>query len=441
MTDPTAQSTAVQATDWPKVVVAGAESRPGLVIVRALGRVGVPVVAVGTGSTPLGLKSRYAVEHHLVPSAVSDPQDFVAGVLDVAGRTGSALIVPASESALVALDAQREQVDAVTQLAAAPSEAVRLSLDKRRMLPFAESLGLPVPRTARGGGKEALLEATRGFTFPLAVKPFGPGALLRAQTGKQIDLKVVFADDREALERILERWEGHAPSLIAQEYVQGIGVGIEAVYDRGQPIAHLAYDRVREFPLTGGVATIRKSIAAPSEAVAMTHRLAREMDWHGVLMSEWKRRDDGSYVFMELNGRFSAGGAVTLKSGYNFPHAVTALFLDRPLPTFGGYRTGMIERWLIGDVLAIQDYALRRLERRPASSSATRLPPAGTVAIDFLKDFRPGVSLDEVERDDLRPVATWLRQLSGQVVRSTSQVGKAAIRPLVKPLLDRVRRR
>ena len=431
---------AVTQPAWPRILVAGAESRPGLIVIRALGREGIPVVAVGAGRRPLGFASRYAVECRRAPAAVADPDGFVDGVLRAARDTGAALVVPASESALVALEARREEVDEVVPLAAAPSDAVRMSLDKRRMLPFAEELGLPVPRTARGGSREELAEATREFVFPLAVKPFGPGTLLRAQTGKPMDLKVAFADDRPTFERILDRWEAHVTGLIAQEYVAGMGVGIEAIYDRGRHVASLAYDRVREFPYTGGVATIRRSIPLPSEQVEWTNRLAAEMKWHGVVMSEWKRRADGQYVFMELNGRFSAGGAVTLKSGYNFPYCVAALFLGRPLPRFMEYETGKVERWLIGDVMALEHYAVQRLTEGRGETVATRLPPARKVATDFLRDFRPGVSLDEVEGDDLRPIATWLGELLVQVFRSSAEVGKAVLRPWLKPVLDRIRR-
>jgi len=430
----------VPAAAWPRVLVAGAESRPGLIVIRALGREGVPVVAVGAGRRPLGFASKYALQCRRAPSAVHDADGFVDGVLEAARGAGARLIVPASESALVALEARRDEVDAVAPLAAAPSDAVRLSLDKRRMLPFAESLGLPVPRTARGGSRDELMDATRDFVFPLAVKPFGPGTMLRAQTGKPMDLKVAFADDRESFARILDRWQEHVAGLIAQEYVAGMGVGIEAVYDRGRHVASLAYDRVREFPFTGGVATIRRSIPLPSEQVEWTNRLAEEMKWHGVVMSEWKRRADGQYVFMELNGRFSAGGAVTLKSGYNFPYCVAALFLDRPVPRFSEYETGKVERWLIGDVMALEHYAIQRLSGTEGETVATRMPSLRKVVSDLAADFRPGVSFDEVEGDDLRPILTWLGELLGQVFRSSAEVGKAVLRPWLKPALDRLRR-
>ncbi|MEZ4417533.1 MAG: ATP-grasp domain-containing protein [Gemmatimonadota bacterium] len=422
------------AGSWPPVLVAGAESRPGLLVVRGLGRAGIPVIAAGSGGRPLGFASRYATVCRTVAPSVADADRFVGDVLDVARSEGAALIVPATESALVALEGRREEVDAVAPLAAAPSAAVRRSLDKREMLPLAERLGLPIPRQAQGQSLADLFERTRDFEFPVAIKPFGPGVLVRAQTGQTLDLKVTFAENRGQLEQILSGWPGLAPALIVQEYVLGLGVGIEGVYDHGRRRAMLAYDRVRENPLTGGVATIRRSIPLPEEQAHLSDRLLEHLGWHGVGMTEWKRRPDGRYVFMELNGRFSAGGTVTLDSGLNFPHFVAALFLGRPLPTAAAYRVGVTERWLIGDLQMLERYAVERLSRTPRESVATRLPSAGRVLVDFVADFRPGVHLDEVKRDDWGPLRPWLVEVLRQVLHSGVQVGKAALRPWVAPL-------
>lgn len=427
---PSSARVEVPSAAWPPVLVTGAESRPGLLVVRGLGRAGIPVLAAGSGPRPLGFASRYARVRQAVPSAAADPDGFVDAVVDLARREGAGLIMPATESSLVALDARRSDVDAAAPLAAAPSSAVRTSLDKRAMLPLAAELGLDVPRTARGTSAAELLERAADFVFPLAIKPFGPGVLVEAQTGRSMDLKVTFADDRAALTRILAEWEDRAAGLIVQEYVQGLGVGVEGVYDAGRRVALLAYDRVRENPITGGVATIRRSIALPPDLAAGTDRLLAHLGWHGVGMTEWKRRPDGRHVFMELNGRFSAGGAVTMDSGFNFPHLVAALFLGRPLPSFPPYALGVTERWLIGDLQALERYAVARLEGQ-GSSVATRLPPVSRVLADFVRDFRPGVGLDEVKGDDLRPLVPWLLDVVSQTGRSAVRLGKALLRPWV----------
>jgi len=98
---------------------------------------------------------------------------------------------------------------------------------------------------------------------------------------------VRYARTPEELQQALHPFAQDARALLVQEYAPGTGRCVAALCGRGEPLALLAYSREREFPLSGGVSVLRKTI--PLDARLATHAttLLREIGWHGVAMVEF----------------------------------------------------------------------------------------------------------------------------------------------------------
>ena len=390
-------------TALPTVLVTGADQHQGLAVIRGLGIAGIPVVACGAEPHSIGFYSRFTVAKACYASPFSSQKGLVADILRVVRQTGAELIIPTVESTLVVLNQWREIVERHARLAAPPPEVFEYAINKAKTLHLARGLGVPVPRSAEGDSAEEILRRAADLVFPVAIKPRGHA--LHSTTANTLDFKVRYARTLEELRLLLQPFEREAGAVLVQEYAPGVGRCVAALCRRGEPIVLFAYSREREFPLSGGVSVVRKSIPLDERLAAYTTALLRQIAWHGVAMVEFKYdRAADRYTLMEINGRFQASTALSLDAGINLPRLVAALYgIGEPGPT-PSYRVGIEERWLRGDLLALRD-GLGGVKRRLTTGPAGAPPSRARVLGQFLRDFRPGMRYDEFKWYDWRPGA------------------------------------
>jgi predicted ATP-grasp superfamily ATP-dependent carboligase len=387
-----------------KVLVAGADQHQGLAIIQALGRKGIPVIACGAEPRSLGCYSRYAVERHVYTSPLVNKTGFTAEMLDIIRRTRPDVIIPGVESTLIGLDECRREFEPETILAAPPSDVLAYAIDKSKTLEVANRLGVPVPTTVKGRTLEEVLAHAMPLTFPVAIKP--RGHRLYAATAHSANFKVRYARSLNELQQILRSIEADISHVLVQECVSGIGVCVGAIADHGIPLAMLAYRRLRELPLTGGVSVVRQTIALHELLRQYVTALLNEIKWHGVAMVEFKYDPTThSYYLMEINGRFQASTALIMDAGLNFPYLVVSLHLYGKIDGPTVYRVGIRERWLRGDLQALYGYLVGADMEPMRKNPLCRLPPKSVAIQNFLRDFRPGTRYDEFKLHDWKPAA------------------------------------
>jgi len=87
------------------------------------------------------------------------------------------------------------------------------------------------------------------------------------------------------------------------------------------------HEELRSVPRRGGSGThlrIRRDDALKRAA----SELLRSIGWHGIALVEFRRRDDGSLVLMEVNPKFWASYALASEHGYRFASTMVAVTLD-----------------------------------------------------------------------------------------------------------------
>jgi len=336
---------------------------------------------------PLALRGRARPLH----TAVSKPAALHRyDLLRIIRRTEPALVIPTVESTLVLLSEARDLLERHTTLAAPPPEVLDYALDKGKTLRLAARLGVPVPRSVQGERTGEIVWRALGSASRWRSSPMGTGYTAPPRT--------------PWASRCATPGRPKSCSRCCTRSHRTPGRSVAALCGRGEPLALLAYSREREFPLSGGVSVLRKTI--PLDARLATHAttLLREIGWHGVAMVEFKHdRASDSYTLMEINGRFQASTALSLDAGLNLPRLVAALYdvvEAGPIPT---YRVGVEERWLRGDLLALRD-GLAARHRRSATAAPAGAPPSRTAVVwHFLRDFRPRVRYDEFKWYDWHP--------------------------------------
>lgn len=409
-------------TQRNKVLVTGAEEHQGLAVIRGLGLAGIPVVACGTSRYSLGFHSRFAIETYRYTSPLESPQRFLSDICEIVRRSRPALVIPAVESTLVVLNDARQRLERHTTLAAPAPEILEYAIDKAKTLELAMRLGVPVPRSVQGETLDEILASAATLAFPVAIKPRGHG--LHSSTANTLGFKVRYARSLAELEGTLAPFRRDGRALLVQEYVPGTGRCVSAVCRRGEPLVLFAYAREREFPLSGGVSVLRRSIALDERLERYVAALLRAIGWHGVAMVEFKYDDRVErYTLMEINGRFQASTALSLDAGLNLPHLVACVYLDRDPRPVARYKIGVRERWLRGDLMALRD-----------GLTPPRHTPHALVLWRFLWDFRPGIRYDEFKLFDWKPGLVECGALLGLLAAWATEAARAALRYVTRYL-------
>ena len=331
------------------VLVLDGNQRSALATVRSLGKREIPVI-VGDESVPtLAGSSKYCHENMVYPSPYSMPEEFVEAVKNFSVQRGVEVLFSMSDvTTALLLRYQEEFGVAGIKLASASSSAFETLTDKRKLCCLAEELNIPIPVTRHVVSKDTLRTALRDLHFPVVLKPYRS----RIFTGRQwITASVAYADSVQRIERITaenESFRDH-PFLL-QEYIKGEGRGIFALYDQGRCLALFAHRRLREKPLSGGVSVLSESVPVDPDMSELSRRLLDHVKWHGVAMVEFKVSLNGTPYLMEVNARFWGSLQLAIDAGVDFPWLLYQMATNAPLDRVNGYRVGLKNRWLLGDL-------------------------------------------------------------------------------------------
>ncbi len=330
----------------PKILILDSDSSAGLESIQSLGRLGARIHAAASQPC-LAFRSRYVGEHMIHPVATDQ---LAAWISERHLDQNYDLIVPVTERALMAFLAAEISQSARQRAVLAPPESIKLALDKEATRQLASKLGLLLPRS-----RMVTTSSAPPIAYPVVLKPVHSK---RVRAGIVSSYVVTIA-------RNLFEWNSALTTTYSeidvqeQEYVQGNGVGVEMLFNHGEPCWHFAHARLHEVPLTGGASSYRQSIPADRSLIEPAERLLRALNWHGVAMVEFKRTATGDLFLVEINPRLWGSLALSIDAGVNFPAGLLALAAGAPLPPQPHYKVGYRTRnaandfyWMRANLLA-----------------------------------------------------------------------------------------
>jgi D-aspartate ligase len=300
-------------------------------IVRSLAARGVPVAVVETQPYDIAGHSRLVTSVDRLNKLDEHPEGLVEIVERRAREWRGWALLPSTDEALAALADQRDALSAHHLVVAPPPDTVRLLLDKQRMYQAAEAVGLNLP-TRYGVASAAL--AFDGIRYPVVVKPnAGSGFATR------FGCKLLVARNAAELAASIARVESAGIPSGVYELVPGADDHIYAhtVYldRRGEPRGALTIRKLRQSPSGFGVARAAELVPDPPELRDATIELARRIGIRGIAEAEWKRdARDGSYRFIEINGRSVIFNALLRKGGLDLAFLAFSESMQGFVPSF-----------------------------------------------------------------------------------------------------------
>ena len=360
-----------------KVLVTDGHLKAALSVARAFGRLGVEVHTTQSrsGSTLCSL-SAFTRRAHVLAAPESGP-GFDAQLLDLLQRERFDYLLAASEPTLQRIALNRDRIGELTRVDLPPQESLNLVLSKVGLLEFARNAHVPIPRTVTYSRSMTAQDILRVLDFPIVAKTFW---------GDIYD-RVKYINNLQELTSYLAD-SSPAQTISFQEYVRGIGCGFFSFFERGKALLCQMYERIWEYPITGGPSVFAGTVDEPVLR-DLGRRLLEQLHWHGLAMVEFKKRGRDDYVLLEINPRPWGSLDLSLASGANFLRL--ALETDRPTAARSYVVNGTSFLWLLPD-------SLLYLLARP------------TQAFRFLRLlFAPRVKKN-LWLDDIRPVLRQLRE-------------------------------
>jgi predicted ATP-grasp superfamily ATP-dependent carboligase len=257
----------------PRILLSEGSSLSAREAVTALGLAGFRVELVSSDPFCLARFSRFVRRVHPAPPSGSDPDGYLAAVLDVVARRSINVLMPVHEQAYL-FAAARHRLPIGLGVALADFAAFEQVQSKTALAMLLTRIDVPQPVTE-------IVDSVKDFAlerlFPYFVKaPFGT-----ASSGvRRIDNAI----QRDSLSRELEHRGAFAEGVVVQAAANGPLERTQAVFDHGRLIAIHIYRQIAAGP--GGGDVLKASVRRPV-AHAYVERIGAELDWHGALSLDY----------------------------------------------------------------------------------------------------------------------------------------------------------
>ena len=295
----------------PGAVVVGGYIN-GLGLVRAFGARGIPVAVIVTKPFDMAHKSRWARAHEVIHGLEDSPELLVELLQRRAADWRDWLVIPTNDEAMGSLAKHHDRLSSTYRLACPEWESARYFLDKAEMLDVAHAIGIPSPR-CYGSAQESMLDPE--LRFPVVVKPTC-GYRFVARFG----VKLFVANTREELAAAIERLTRADLSAQVYDLIPGDDSRIYAyctyINTRDEQCGGLTIRKLRQGPPFFGSARVAEVVADQPILREMTTEFLSRTGFRGIAAAEFKLDPrDGSFRFMEVNGRSVVYNSLLRKAG------------------------------------------------------------------------------------------------------------------------------
>jgi len=396
-----------------RVLVTDGNTRPALAATRSLARRGYKVTTASETSESLSGKSKYCLESFIYPEPKRKSKEFLEVIRREIQKRQIDILLPMTEITTNLILQEKSTFEINCKVPFPDYDLFTMVSDKGRLIRIAQEYDIPIPGTVFVDCPEEICKYKESLSYPIVVKP----TRSRIPIGEEwISAGVRYADTYDELQKICEEDRAlQAAPFMLQQYIEGEGRGVFYLYDKGKPLVIFAHRRIREKPPTGGVSVLCESIPVNDGMREYGEKLLTGIGWSGVAMVEFKicRRTGVPYL-MEVNGRFWGSLQLAIDAGVDFPYILCQASLSKELPQFRPYKTGVRNRWLLGDL----DSLYLTLKTNVNGAFGLGIREKSHAIIEFLNVFQRNT---RYETWDVQDPAPFFKELKCHFQRAKSR--------------------
>lgn len=332
-----------------RILVLDGNQNQAVASVRSLSDAGHEVLVGEASAWSKAGWSRFCRGMFQYPHPEEDAGGFIERISGIGKQQPGTLVLPMTEATTLPLSAQRDVLYSVGARLVLPDHAAVLrAFNKNEMVGLASSLGVAVPKTLAVNGIEDARKATQLLKFPVVLKPRS-SVETQCDGGIRITGRPRYARDSEQLLSRYQALSRICSQMVAQEFVDGEGIGYFALMCHGELRAEFSHRRIRDVYPTGSGSAVRVSADPDPEVRKASLAILKALRWHGVAMVEFRQAPDAPPLFMEVNGRFWNSLPLACYAGADFPAWLAELAENGDIANKSQFRSRIVCRWLLGD--------------------------------------------------------------------------------------------
>jgi len=357
----------------------------GLAVARALGRMGVPIIALYYKEKAVAQFSKYVVERVHIPQSHTNKKSVIKWLLDSGERHRGSLVIPADDQFVELCSKHKRALEAYYTVAVCEWNIARIALEKRRTYELAERAGIPHPRTRAPRSLEEAIAMAEAIGYPCILKP---SESYKYQNVFRDKLAVV-SSEKELIEAYKRANDRHLTVLL-QESIPGddsLNVNYCSYFSDGKPVAECTAQKLRMHPPRYGVARVAVSRYIP-DIIEPGREILKAMGYNGLSLIEFKKDiRDGLYKVMDINIRPYLTATLAPECGVNLPYIMYRHMMYGDVPSFTKQKEGIY--WIDLTKDAAHFFTSRSIERYPLRDYLKPYLGRKTFAILSFKDPLP----------------------------------------------------
>ena len=331
----------------------------GTAVIRALGPMGVPVVALHYSSNEMGYLSRYVRQRLRVPDPKQNELAFLERLMDLGTEFAGSLLIPTDDYTLVALSRYKKPLQTKYIVAAEDWTIVSQCINKQHTYARASAIGIPCPVGFLVRSPRDLEQCQHTIGFPCVMKPCQGHGFYEV-----FGVKMFKITNAEELLEQYEKASVAGTEVMVQELIPGgdaEGVNYNSYFVDGRPIAEFTARKVRLEPPFFGSPRAVVSRRVP-EIIEPGRALLQDLKYSGFSCTEFKRDvRDGQYKLMEINCRNNRSGSLAVACGMNFPWIMYKHLVYGDILAHAGFRENVA--WIEGTSDLMRFFVSRKAER------------------------------------------------------------------------------
>jgi predicted ATP-grasp superfamily ATP-dependent carboligase len=320
-----------------KILVLDGRSLASLAIVRSLGKKGFEIQCGEEFGQNLTRFSKYVKKSWIYPSPSSRPDAFIEEIKRITLREKFDMIIPVRDDTTLIIAKHARDLSQITNLYIADYDAIKLLQDKAETIRIAHRCGVPHPLTYFPEETD-LKEILKNLRTPFLIRA-------RISSGSR---GIAFVRKKEDFFEQYESVKRDFGEPMIQEYVQKKSYCTACVLldHQSEEVASFAYERVKEYPLSGGPTVVGVS-CSNDEVIGYAKSLLKSIGWKGVAEVEFIIDQQGIPKLLEVNPRFWMPLNLAIQSGVDFPYLLYQLAMKNPVTGTESYTIPMKYRWVI----------------------------------------------------------------------------------------------